>query len=648
MNFVSPDRLIWILIALPIIVFYILRTRLKKQPVTTLLFWDQLFDQKRQRSLWQNLRHWLSLLLQLAFLALIVGALVDPLWTGQDDSAHEVVVVLDNSASMQAVNKSGVSRFAEAKQKALDVVASLREGDQLALITAGSSVRVRMGMTDFHPAVRDAINEVEVTDGPTRVYQAIDAAERLTRNKDEHDIVVISDGCYEETSRNRDRVTRISVGQPVDNVGITAFSLRRSLVDPIGYAALIKVHNFGQDPSECRLLIELDEELVDVIPVNVAAGESWQRTIVGASAAGGLLQAEIDIDDGLEVDNVALAVLPERPKIPVVLVSEEPSLYLASVLRAIPLIELSTATEPPPAAPTGGFIVLHRIVPERMPAGSVFVIDPRSGSDQWTLGEPIEQAIVAKQDPASPLLPHVRLINVLLPGARELQMKNQSTSLLTEAGGMTVMASTVRGEDRMVVLSTDLSAGDLPLRIAFPVLMTNATNWFLGRTGELEPALRTGELAQLAAESQSADSLVWVDARGKASPATADSDSITVGPFDYVGVGQLASTDRGNDNDTSQTTDQSSKTILPARSSRSLNAQDNEGMESVSDSLGSRLLAINLCDPQESNLRPTADSPDETSSIRSSGQRSPWFYLAFLAFGLIVSEWFLFQRRIVA
>ena len=126
MNFVSPERLAWLWVGLPIVVFYVLRTRLRKQPVATLLFWDQLFDQKRQRSLWQRLRHWLSLLLQLAFLSLIVAALIDPLWTGQEQNARQVVIVLDNSASMHAKTVDGSSRFEKAIDQALGVVASLR------------------------------------------------------------------------------------------------------------------------------------------------------------------------------------------------------------------------------------------------------------------------------------------------------------------------------------------------------------------------------------------------------------------------------------------------------------------------------------------------------------------------------------------
>ena len=108
MSLASPERLMCLLIAVPIIMLYILRTRLKRQPVSTLLFWDQLFDQKRQRSWLQRLRHWLSLLVQLAFVSLVIGALTDPLWTGKKNESRQVVIIVDNSASMAAfVHQSG-------------------------------------------------------------------------------------------------------------------------------------------------------------------------------------------------------------------------------------------------------------------------------------------------------------------------------------------------------------------------------------------------------------------------------------------------------------------------------------------------------------------------------------------------------------
>lgn len=635
MSFASPERWLWLLAAIPIIAFYILRSRLRKRKVATLLFWDQLFDQKRQRSLWQNLRHWVSLLLQLLLVGLLTFSLVDPLWQGQQQNAREVVIVLDNSASMNAIDANGRSRFDDAIQLAQQVVSSLRDGDEAALVTAGSQIRVVVGMTDFPPAIRDAIATLTPTDGPTKVIEAVEMARRLTRSPDRRDLVVISDFCFAQAAelQSADDVRLLSAGEKIDNVAITAFAVRRSLVDPIGYAAMITIENLADAETSCRLSLDLADDPVDVYPLKLAPGERWSKTIVGASAQGGLLRATINSNDALASDNQASAVLPERPAIPVVLVTEQPSLYLESVLRAIPQVQLVVNTIAPATAPAGGFMVLNRVVPQSMPTGRVLVIDPRADSDRWTLGEKIDQALVAKQDDASPLMPHVRLTNVLLPGAYALELKPGASPLITDAGGHTLMASIVDGDQRTLVLSTDLDQSDLPLRIAFPVLMTNAVNWFLNRSGEMEPSLRTGQLAEVDIPSTHSHDWAVRDQSGSVQPLTITGERAIFGPIDHVGLIQMGP-----------------RTALPSKRDGQSSASTEVG-EDAGPSLNDaevRLLAVNLCDAGESDLRPRVELDHADPRLAGAGQRSLWFYLALGALGFVTVEWILYQRRIVA
>ncbi len=72
MLFAVPTALWLAAIALPIIALYILKVRLRRLPVSTNLFWKQIYDEKPPRSIWQQLRHWLSLLAQLLLLRLLV------------------------------------------------------------------------------------------------------------------------------------------------------------------------------------------------------------------------------------------------------------------------------------------------------------------------------------------------------------------------------------------------------------------------------------------------------------------------------------------------------------------------------------------------------------------------------------------------
>src|SRR5436853_2714446 len=117
MSLANPTALLWLLLVIPVVVFYILKIRLKRVPVSTVIFWRQIFDEKKPRSLWQRLRHLVSLLVQLLLLALLVSALTEPFLASEARNARRIILVIDNSASMSAADVAP-NRLAKAKEEA--------------------------------------------------------------------------------------------------------------------------------------------------------------------------------------------------------------------------------------------------------------------------------------------------------------------------------------------------------------------------------------------------------------------------------------------------------------------------------------------------------------------------------------------------
>ena len=103
MNFLWP--LAWGLgaLALPIVALYLIRTRLQRKPVSTLLFWEHLTPQVYNHSLWRKLRRWVSLVLQLLFLLLLGLAIAQPLASWQTAKPAAVILILDTSVTMTAL-----------------------------------------------------------------------------------------------------------------------------------------------------------------------------------------------------------------------------------------------------------------------------------------------------------------------------------------------------------------------------------------------------------------------------------------------------------------------------------------------------------------------------------------------------------------
>ena len=698
-EFANPVGWWWAAIALPIVAFYILKVRLRRQSVSTMLFWDRVYDEKKPRAWWQQLRHWLSLLLQLALLLLLVAALLDPLWSWQKNQRRKLVLIVDNSASM-AASDEGQTRFAQAKSTAAALVRSLRVGDEMAVLTAGGRAAVAIGLTGHARSLLEALDRIELTDAPNSLVSAVTMAKRLVPASDQSKIMLLSDGCdpaINELQRDTS-ITLYGFGKAQDNLAITQFQVRRSLLDAIGYQVLVEVSNLSDQPQKCRLELNLEDALVDVVPLELEPGASKTLNLDHASATGGRLVATLDAEDALTVDNRALAVLPTRRKMPITLATPG-SVFLKSVLESIPLVDLSIVEAVPEnwQASRDSILVLHQKIPQQLPAGKLLVINPRNDCDLWTVGEPIETPLVSTVDETSPVTQHVRLTNVLFPAARTLNFTGEAESLDETSLNNTALIKTPLDEPLLsyirrpsgdvLILNVDLDLGDLPLRIAFPVLMKNAVEWFQGNQGELQPALSTGQPASIKlprAQSTTVDTANASKAAGAANatkaiensvgeiaetvevvkadrttsraqefllqspngertPLARDETQATLAMLNRCGLWTIGTEDllKLDPWNLESQKDEQNKTQTKAT------AESNPTTISADDSRLVRL-ACNLCNREESDLRPRVELATPTAfGMLSLGGRSIWFYLVLAGLLLATCEWWLYQRRVV-
>jgi hypothetical protein len=106
----------WATLALiPLAAVYFIRIRPRRQPVNTYFLWQRVFREKAANSLFQRLRHLLSLLLlALAFLAATLSLTQPRL---DRNETPDLLILIDTSASMQTMEK-GLTRLELAKTTA--------------------------------------------------------------------------------------------------------------------------------------------------------------------------------------------------------------------------------------------------------------------------------------------------------------------------------------------------------------------------------------------------------------------------------------------------------------------------------------------------------------------------------------------------
>lgn len=680
MNFLSPISLFLFGLAVPIVALYILRLRRRREPVSTLMFWEELFRERQTTSLFQRLKHLLSLLLQLLFLALLVLAVARPQFAFLTKSARQLVLIIDQSASMNAIEDADRrTRLESAKQSALQTVDGLRFMDEMTVISSHTQPVIHSPFTNHQKSLREAINAIEPTDISTDLEPAFDLASAIAQTKPNPEIIIFSDfqsvsesllvklnskieqdeDTEEPNQEIKHRLVRI--GEAKNNVGITQFRVRKSLVNPFDYETLLRVVNASEEEKQFNVELYFKEDLFDVRPYTLAPGESKSEIFSNFTFEGGKLKAVLDIEDALSTDNVAYAVLPKRERISVLLVTEE-NPFLEKALAVDEQLDLSVvtpavyeSTTPLESHNSEGkrayqVVIFDRYSPPTLGDGNYMFIYPPAGSSsleisgtqlKWDIGASLETPIITDWERTHPILRHVHLENVQIGEAYQITPP-ATAQVLARSFESPVLFVDVTPNRKIVFAAIDILQSDLPLRIAFPVIIANTIQWFQQRTGIQEYYLRTGEVLQ-----QRIEPLSEAD-----SPQDVPSSVTITGPGDEtweIPIEQneilFDQTQRAGFYELKSTNESLSEATAPIGEGDS----PLEAAASAEEDSGT-LWAVNLADETESNIGTDPEIEDllEESVLPSGAvllQYPPWVYLVFIAVGLSVVEWFLYQRR---
>ena len=151
-----------ILAAVPpaIVLLYFLKLKRRPLEVPSTYLWHKSIEDLHVNSIWQRLRNNLLLYLQLAVVLLIVLALLRPSWQALRLSGSRLVLLIDNSASMQATDVKP-SRLEEAKRRVGELIDQMHSGDSAMLISFSDAARVEQNFTDNRRQLRAALAAIK-------------------------------------------------------------------------------------------------------------------------------------------------------------------------------------------------------------------------------------------------------------------------------------------------------------------------------------------------------------------------------------------------------------------------------------------------------------------------------------------------------
>ena len=164
----------WLLpaIALPVVFHLFYRLRRQVQPFPSLLFFKRIDPRLSAK---RKIHEWLILLLRCLFIALLLLALMRPLFNVGPTGNVARLVLIDNSASMAAPAKDGISKLTLATRATDKLVAAAKAGDSTAvqLMIPDASAAVPSTYDSDPVALRDTLEKLTPTEGAAAVVKAL-------------------------------------------------------------------------------------------------------------------------------------------------------------------------------------------------------------------------------------------------------------------------------------------------------------------------------------------------------------------------------------------------------------------------------------------------------------------------------------------
>lgn len=710
------------------VIAYILKLRRRRYEIPFSKLWQRVLREKESSSLWRRLKRFLSLLVQLAFLALLFGAVSDPRIGQASPAGRNVVLIVDASASMKAQDggSSRLPRVELAKLKAKEILRGMGGADVAMVVRMDGQTTALTRFDSDVPRLLKTIDTIEASDTAADLPRALQAAADALHNRKNPLIVIVGDGAYREEAKQQVvwedphveatkdpkstdatktdqaaaslgkstsgqgpiklgyadlrgiEVTFVPIGKtdeqiaaikkqkatvdeleakakaaPDDkaiadklsverfdlaklsgsrNVGIVAFNVRRYFQNKLSYEVLVEIQNFGVETENVQFTLFAGNDAVDVKTLEIKGGDKIRK--IYPDLGGGEdrelrgkitmlprtdpdTNAVISGPDDFALDDQAFALLPERRKQKILLVSHD-NLYLEGALLTDANMQVDKVTpEEYPTELANGEVRKYDVVvydgytpDEAPPVPAAMYFGPSGDKSPVPIRGDVKRPFITDVEQNHPVTRWVTLADVNIDHSAVFSPQNGDTVLASSIRDPLVVAGKRTGR-KFIAYGFGLDGTDLMLRVAFPVLIVNTLDWFAGDDAELITTYRTGHAWSI--------------------PVDADENVREASFWDPTATGAAKA---------------------PIIDGRATYYGRHVGVYKVTSGDNQLYVAANLADPLESNVSPQTElvlggkKLAEPPAFKPTVSRQVWIWLVLAALVLSSIEWLTYNRRI--
>jgi hypothetical protein len=498
MPFATPLALLGLLFVPLVVAMYLLKLRRNEAVVPSTLLWHRLVADVEANAPWQRLRRSLLLILQLLLVIALALLAARPFLERPAGLARDIVLIVDASASMGATDVTP-NRLEAAKTAAIEALRDLPTGGKVSVIAAGRTARiVATGSTDLG-RIRQAIASIQVTATNGDLGDALTLASALAARSGDAEILVATDAALANvpTRRVEAPVRVIQVGRERKNQAIVALAIRTApsgltksafisvanldieaasrRIEVYGDGVLLEARNVRMDPQQ-----RADVVIDDITQQNTRRVDVIEVRLVSQAEGSGVPP------DQLAADDRAWAVVPSDELRQILLVSDGDP-YLETALSYLPNTELYGRAPKDYETTTGldefELIIFEGFLPRALPDTAVLAIAPPRSGPLGEVGGTLVNPAIGSVNPDEPILRYVDLSTTHIGEAKKLALPGWARTVIPGPAGAPLLYAGELAGQRAAVLAFEPRRSDLPLQVAFPILLANLTGELLGGSG---------------------------------------------------------------------------------------------------------------------------------------------------------------------
>lgn len=607
----------FLLLLIPLLVFYFLKLKRPHQRVPSLALWSQVINDRRVNSPFQKFKRSILLLLQILLLLFLVLALMQPYIQSGAERADYLPILVDCSASMGATDaKTKKTRLELAKERVNDLIDNMLPDQKISLVAVSSTARRLTDFTNNQRILKKALASLEVDDVPSQLEDALRMTQALSRTAPIKSVLFYSDGNFPQ---------EINFELPFElnyqllpaagaNLGITSMNARKNQAG--NWDVFLRIENSKQADGSADVELFQDGQSVAREDILLGPGESQRLEFSVAAGGASKLKAVLSPGgaDSLTSDNEAFLTIPQSRDL-LVYVDPELSSYRYALDDSNNLILYPQPDQETPPAEydlviSGTEKDMDREALVKLGVGFVPAALQKYISLETELTE------VVDWNRSSSLLRHVELGDVQITqqpvwtdksGVENLEELGYEVLIHGKLGPLLLQKRNAADQEFYFLFNTDRST--LPYRVGFPIMVSNLVQLTLQEAGIAETQAAATPILP-AVEFQPEQKYQIKTPDGKRMTADSDANGVLSG-IAALHVGSYSISGEG--------------------------AKDSE-------------ISVSLLNPLETSLVSVeeiqfSEVPVSAAQAQIDTDKPLWGEFALIAFFLLLLEWWYFQRK---